>query len=166
MPSQEEFNRIVSKANAGDAAALKRLRTLLDSHPEIWQQIGDLGKHAEAALIKLVAKDNVLAREAILKQLAEMRANLCSPRCTKLEEVLIDRFVLTWLQLQYFTASLPVYGDGQSIAGGKFVMGLRESAQRQLNAALQAIATYRKLQPSRFAGGRSTVPFPAGEQQG
>lgn len=165
MPTQEEFNSIVTKANAGDAAALKRLRILLESHAELWQRAGDMGKHAEAALINLVAGTNVLARKAITKQLEEMRADLRSPRSSKLEDLLIGRLVLAWLQLQYVTASLPVYGDGQSIAGGKFVMGLRESAQRQMNCALQGLATFQKLRPTKFVGGRPTLPFTADDKQ-
>ena len=46
-PTQDavrEMREVAKRAKSGDAAAVPRLRELLDLHPEIWRHYGDLGR--------------------------------------------------------------------------------------------------------------------------
>ena len=56
------FQDLVAVANTGDAAAIRRLRRVLDTNPEIWREAGDLAGKAEELMVNLLAGKSELAR--------------------------------------------------------------------------------------------------------
>jgi hypothetical protein len=143
---QEQLRDLVRRAHEGDAGVLPRLRRLLDERPELWEQAGDLARHAEQALLELVAGRSLFAREAVERKLAGLKAELAGPGATPLERLLVDRVGLCWLQvhsLDLEAAALP----RQLAAGPPGVNAQRrlDSAQRRYLQAVKALATVRKL---------------------
>ena len=70
LMSKDEFDVVVTEANDGNSEALAQLRTLLDERPEIWRQVGDLGKHAELTMIRLIAPIMPFVTEELWAQFA------------------------------------------------------------------------------------------------
>lgn len=165
MPTREAFDALVAGANANAPGAIDKLRQVLADHPEIWQRVGDMGRQAELAIVVLIARGDKLVQESLLKQLEQMRSDLQGQTPSPMEKVLVDRFVLLWLHAQHVSTAYQVQPETQSIASGRYLSSLRESAQRQLNLALQAIATYRKLGSPKFTIARPTIPFPGDSEE-
>ncbi len=100
--SRELFDHLAHKANRGNCEAAQRLRDLLQSHPEIWQEVGDLTRHVEEALIDLIASDNVLLEESVRKEAYQLRQSLLAEsRDPTLELLLIRHIVVCWLDCEF-----------------------------------------------------------------
>src|SRR5215472_9778708 len=96
-----ELKAIIERANAGDEAALPELKKAFDENPELVAMFGDMVQHAEQAMLRLVAGACLTAREAVSRQLSELRARLAATATSELERLLIDRISLTWLQVYH-----------------------------------------------------------------
>ena len=157
MPSQEEFSELVKRANAGDEHALAMMRQTLDANPEIWQNVGDLAKHAQQSMLKLIAGGNQLVRESLLRKAAEMKTELSGPSPSKLEQLAVERIIACWLEMEYLATMYPV-AQGESLGHAKFVLKQKESSERRFNAAVKSLTTLRvllpgaKVQPSHLSG--------------
>ena len=114
---------------SGDASVMPALSAAFDSHPELVELFGDLAKHAEAALLNLTTKSCLAAREAVSRQLRELREKLNAATGTELEGLLVTRLSLDWLLLQQATIDLAGHlercGTSQS----------SQAAQRHLDRA-------------------------------
>src|SRR5947209_5575612 len=93
-----ELKALLARGNAGDASVLPELKKALLDNPELAAHLGDLVRHAEECLLSLVAGANLTAREAIRLQVAELRAKLTTTTSSPLEQVLIDRIVISWIE--------------------------------------------------------------------
>src|SRR4051794_25437247 len=72
----EGVQQLLARAERGDAGVVDQLRAFLDEHPEVWQQAGDLARHAELALLDLAAGNNLLIHESLSRKLAELKREL------------------------------------------------------------------------------------------
>lgn len=167
LPTREAFDDLVKLANAGDRSAVESLSKLLDDNPQLWQQIGDLAKNSEMLLVLKIAGSDCLTRESIERQIATMRETMTSHKASAMEKLLIDQVIICWLQQQWVNIQHPTAGD-VDIPAGRFILQQRESAQRMLNAAHQALHTYRKFAPPQLnvMRGGGTVPFSRPEDEG
>ena len=147
MPSQEEFAELVKRANAGDDDALALMSETLDSNPEIWQSVGDLAKHAQQSMLKLIAGDNKLVSESLLRKAAQMKTELSGPSPSKLEKLAVERIVACWLEMEYLATIYPV-AKGETLGHARFVLKQKESSERRFNAAVKSLTTLRALLPS------------------
>lgn len=143
-PSQQELQRLVAEANTGDEQALGRLRCYLDQWPEIPRRLGDLAQHVQLCLIGAIAGKSPLLHESIGRSLDELRAELVGEGCSPLEGLAIERVVASWLHVQHVDTSYPST-DGLSTTTARFVLQLRESAQRRFDASVKSLATLRRL---------------------
>lgn len=146
MPTREEFDELAAQANAGDPNAVARLRQLFDDHPEIWEQIGDLAKHAEVTLARGVSKGEVVMFESVRRMVKKLKRELGDKDATPLEKLAIQRVVICWLELQYAAAVFPIV-TGKPTAADTFGVKQKDSAQRRFDAALKSLASLRKLLP-------------------
>jgi hypothetical protein len=96
-----ELRAILEKANAGDPSVLPQLRKVFDAHPELAASFGDLVAHAREALLSLVAGKCLTAREAIARQVDDLRARLKGAAPSELEALLADRIALCWIEVYY-----------------------------------------------------------------
>jgi len=157
--SRHEFADLVRRANAGDANATTYLHRMLDEHPEIWQQLGDLAVHAEASLLTLVAGTDQLARASISRKLQALREELSGPSPSLLVRMAVDRVVIAWLMIQYVDTLMGSTATAPA-AKTNVIMRWQDQAGRRYSAAVKALIDVRRLLPqvSRFDG--SPTPGP------
>lgn len=142
------------RAEQGDWSALDELRICLDRYPHFWRQAGDLGWHAEMAIVRLVAGGDPLVGEALRRKLDELRGELLGPTATPLERLLVDRVLLAWAQCHAADLDAAARGQGTGPAAA-FATRRQDSANRRYLAAIRELAQVRLL--LRRAG-----PLPAG----
>jgi len=147
MPSQEDFAELVKRANAGDDDALAMMRKTLDSNPEIWQSVGDLAKHAQQSMVKLIAGGNMLVSESLLRKAEQMKGELAGTSPSKLEKLAVERIVACWLEMEYLATTYPV-AKGETLGQARFALKQKESSERRFNAAMKSLTTLRALLPN------------------
>ena len=141
-----EINALLPAANAGDEHALADLRSVLNAHPELWAEVGNLAREAELTLVRAAAGTNTVQKEAILRKLSSLRRELSGPRMTPLEGLLIDRVVVGWLGLAVAEGIYhQALGQGLEPSDDEFHQRRVERAQRRYLAAVKALATVRRL---------------------
>src|SRR4051812_33550240 len=100
-PVAVELRALVQSAQAGDPAALPRIRRILDERSEVWRHVGDLASLAERAWIAVLAADNPVAVESMKRTVNEMKADLAGDNPTRMERLLVDQVVACWLEVSY-----------------------------------------------------------------
>jgi hypothetical protein len=142
-----ELKAILERANAGDEAALPQLKKAFDQHPELVPHFGDMVEHAKQALLTLAAGKCLTAKEAIGRQMNELRDRLAATATSELERLLIDRICLSWLQVYHADIDLAqqlLANPGASPAGQAAEKRL-DGAQRRFITATKALATLQRL---------------------
>jgi len=145
--AQEDFEELVQLANSGDEDALVQLRETLDKHPTIWEHMGDMAKHAQIAMVNLIANGNKVMAESLGRTTAKMKEELLRPSPSKLEELAAERVVACWLEMEYLNTTYPI-AEGETLGQANFVLRQKESAERRFNTAVKSLSTLRKLVPS------------------
>lgn len=135
----------VEKANRGDRQALVALRSDL-SGPNamvLMDSIGDLASQVENALFKS-SFNQPGATEVIRAKLKLMREKMGYEHVCQTEQLLIERVVQTWLQLQI--AELHQHQQAPTtVAQQTYFDDRADRLQRRHLAAVKMLATYRKL---------------------
>lgn len=140
---------ILHKANAGDRAALERLRRFLDENPAVWQRLGDLARAGERAWIELIAGGDALSAESVRRQLDDLKRGLTGDEPSVVEGLMADTILGTWLEIRYLAASGAELNRTPTQAS---VLTKRlESAQKRHLTALKQLMQIRKLIPNRDA---------------
>ena len=140
----QELKAMAAKANAGDAEAIAWLRDFLDRNPQVWQHIGDLARAAEKAWVHLISNGDVLAAEAIQRQLAVLKEDLIGEMPSAIEKLLGDQIIATLLEVKYLESASAEAGGGSLVQAGLLLKRL-ESAQRRHTAAIKNLIQVRKL---------------------
>jgi hypothetical protein len=153
-----ELRALVSRAQAGEAGALPRIRAILDEHPEVWQHVGNLSALAERAWVTVLAADHPLAVESMKRTVAEMKAELAGPHPTRLEQMLVDQVLVCWLECQYL-ASVSANPGRSSLDQAAFLVKRVESAQKRYLNAAKTLTTLRALLPSGLAPAQAVHVF-------
>ena len=163
MPSREEFEKLVRDSNRDDPEALAALSRLLDANSAIWQTLGNLGHHAESALLTLVAGTDQLARQSIARKLHELRTELTGPSPTALERLAVDRLVICWLQVQHADV---LFGGTATANAKQTTMAVRwlDQATRRYHLAVKSLLDIRRLLPTETIGRRPIAGQPAAQQ--
>src|SRR5262249_45869892 len=133
--------------NAGDLTALPALRELFDNNPEFAAEVGSLVRHAEQSLLLLAAGKSLTLKEAISRQVAELRERLVATARSELERLLVDRVVVSWLEVYYCDTDLADHlrkGLGPNASAQAAQKRLDRAHARYL-AAVKALATVQKL---------------------
>ena len=87
-------------AQRGDAKAKQAIRDWIRNSPGIREELGNVARYAERALIEHISGGEVLAAEAMTQQAAKMRRELAGASPSPLEEMQVERVVAAWLHLQ------------------------------------------------------------------
>lgn len=133
--SREDFDAVVAAANSGSGEALKELREILRRNPDIWEAVGDLGEHAENALIGAIAGGNTLVRESLKNTCDSMMSDIAGANPGLIRKMAAHRIVMAWLEVQFADFSDPVpAGD---LAHARFQLHRKQSAQARLEKALR-----------------------------
>jgi hypothetical protein len=132
--TRDEFDAMVAAANRGNPEALERLRELLEAKPDLRKSLADLGSHYALVLISLIAGNNVLLRESVLLQVAEMEAELAPEDATVLQAMTARQVINNWLFLSYLEMVCPTPESRQELQR-------HEAAQRLLDRAVRTWKT-------------------------
>ena len=73
LPTRAKFAQIVQAANGGDSKALSELRRLLNEHPAIWRNVGDLASLAGTLLLRSASGGNSLIGGSITRYIRQLR---------------------------------------------------------------------------------------------
>lgn len=142
-PDREDFQNAVDGANLGDTDKLLELQQLLDKHPEIWNQLGDLSKHSVMSLVRMIAGENRCLHESIIRSVQQLTLDLSeSQQPTTVERLLISGVVCAWLEVQLAIAKSTALGE-ESLRRSRFHLKLRESANRRFESSVRALQQYR-----------------------
>jgi len=148
------LNKILEKANAGSMEAITELRSFLDGNPQIWQQVGDAALIADQAWISQMFKKNKLGAESLKRVLDELRADLLGNSKNKIEKMLCDVVVSTWLELHYLR-SVDADHTNRTAALTNELLKRTESAQRRHSSSMRELVQIRKL----LLGDRALAPL-------
>jgi predicted small integral membrane protein len=142
LTQTEDLQRLLLKAQEGDRSILPQLKAALDANPDLWQQVGDLAQHAELTMLHLVAGNDLFAREAIQRKVAELKAEWTNPSPAPLEKLLVDRVAVCWLQLHYLDvdAFQTLAQDPGKTPASVYAQRRLDSAQRRYLQAIRALA--------------------------
>jgi hypothetical protein len=160
--SIEELESILQRAMAGDENSLPAIRSLLDKAPAIWQDLFSITKRIESAWIQTIAKQDLITREALERQVADLKRTLQTEFSSPLESLVIESICTCFLAYKH--AELAAAQQLQRNNG----MGLTQMQQNHLTAcqkryllAVKELARIRQLLTPR----NTTVLNIANQQQ-
>lgn len=142
----KKLGRLLVKAQGGDQKALDELRPILDK-TALWEYLGDLGRRVEESWLEAMTGRNKLGREAFEKRGAEMRHELLAAGDSQLERLLVDRVILTWLQVCHADMCYAglLKGDGHTLQQGRYYQERQDRANARHLKAIKALASVRRL---------------------
>jgi hypothetical protein len=149
---RQRLEVLTQKANAGDQQALASLREFLDEHPEIEEHVGDLAALAETSWIELLVGNNALHREAVKRQLFQLKDSLTGSHSSTLEKLVVDLVAVNYLaerQAEIAAAALGTSSLGQAA----FRLKRAESTQRRYLNSLKMLSHLRSILPQGIAPG-------------
>ena len=147
LPTRQGFDAIVKSANGGDENALSQLRTLLDSHPQLWTAVGDLTQHAILAMIRAIANGSALVSESLQRKANELRCDLLGDRPSALEKLAAERVLVCWLESQFLEAKF-ASDSGQNLATARYVALAKSRAQQRFDSSMKSLLLIREKQPA------------------
>jgi len=139
-----DANELLARAQAGDHAATAQLRQFMETHPQVWDAIGDLGHQALLAGIRVVTSGNSVLEEAVMRKLTDLRSELAGPTPTVLERLLVERVLIGWLHCHYADIVAARRTD-VSPAQAEYYQRRQDHAQRRYLAAIRTLACVRRL---------------------
>jgi hypothetical protein len=143
---RKRLEELVTRANQGSAEAQRKLRKYLESHPEVWEKVGDLTALTERSWIELIGGGDQLLEESMRCRVGQMKAELAGGHPSPIESLLADSVASSWLGLQF--------AEMQTARGGSVTaeqMGIRlkriDSSHRRYLNSLKTLAMLRSVLP-------------------
>ena len=103
---------------------------------------------AERSLVKRFSGDDPLVQEALPPQLKAKRAELAGPEPSPLEELLAERIVACWLQLQYAEAIYAQNLGDMNMTQVEYHQRRLDRLHRRYLSSIKALAQIRKMGPA------------------
>ncbi len=138
----DHLDWLLQRARQGDEDVLPELRAWLD-RSAVWRQFGDLGRQARDAWLRLIAGNDLVLRESLLKKLSDLQKELISGEATPIERLLVDRILANWLRLHFAELAATQATNGPKL--GEFWDKRQSRAERAYLASLGALTTLRKF---------------------
>jgi hypothetical protein len=137
---------VIERAQKGDASTVPELRKMLAA-PGVVRQFG--GELAEKVILSfasaMAGEKNLLFREALLRKLELMRAELLGEHPTPVETLLVERVLACWVQVQDAELRYAQNQSDMTFRQGDFHQRRMDATHRRYLAALKALALVRKL---------------------
>lgn len=147
---RQRLEALTKQANTGDQQALAELRTFLDDHPEVEEHVGDLARLAEAHWVELLVGTNALTREAVQRQLGQLKEGLAGSRPSTVEKLVVDLVAVNYLAERHAEITAAASGNS-TLELAAFKLKRAESAQRRYLASLKMLTQLRALMPQGLA---------------
>jgi hypothetical protein len=138
----ETLTALAEKAHAGSAESRAELDRFLAGHPDMVHQLGDIGRIAEAAWVKLISDLDPVLAVSVPASLENRRQSLLSRDADALERLVVDQICLTWMQSNYISAYTTE--NATSIKFALFLHREHLRALKRFEAALKSLMTLRK----------------------
>lgn len=146
------MQRLSNEAEAGDKAALKKLRReVREASPGVVGRIADLSGSYRRMLAKTASGNDPMHKAGLERRCEMLEAEIAGPRPNPLERLLAERVVSCWLLVELMEALLAsqLYtGTEKRVSPGYLLKmaKIQESANRRYLAAIKTLAQVRKLQ--------------------
>ena len=140
----EELRKFLARAQGGDASTLPALRRMLQVPSAVELFGGELARQAERSLVEAAAGKDLAFKEALLRKLELLRAELGGPNPAPVERLLVERIVACWLQVQDADVRY-AQAKGLSIEWYEYYQRRMDRAHKRYLSALKALALVRKL---------------------
>jgi hypothetical protein len=134
---------LTDAARSGQPAALTALRTFLNEHPYIAEQVGDLTTQVQHVWLAQLTTDP-LVRECVQQQLNALTHELRGATASPLEHLLVEQVGLAYLA-DRVTQLAAVPTGASTPAGGSQRLKRTEVTQRRQQAALRTLAQVRAV---------------------
>ena len=136
---------LFGRANEGDPAALAGLREAFDADPALWEQMGDIARQAESALVALMVRKNTVVGEAYRRKVEALKRELAGPNPTVVERMLAERAALCWLFAHYADAVYVQHAEQLSLTPGEFFQRQQDRAHRRYVSSIRTLVHVRRL---------------------
>ena len=132
----------IHAAELGDPRALNIVRNHLNANSDLWRASGDLATQAIRQWIHKTTKGDLFSREMVIKKVASLRYDLKRDDKDTFERLILDRVVLSWLQLNHLDR-LDAISEPESVAWGR----LRLEQHKRAGPTCLAQESYLLLAP-------------------
>jgi len=138
--------KLFKQAQEGDKEALTFVSEWFDNCPSGCDTIGDWAQTAEDSLVKLTAT-NPLIQEALHCKLNALRREIGGSEPTPLEDLLVHRIALCWLQIHYLETIYAVNVENNGLSGrwSESFQRSMDRAQRRYLSAIKTLVQVRRL---------------------
>ena len=143
----KETEALLKRAKRGDEKCLPQVRALLANGDRGRSFIDDDGSSAEwlrQVIAKVSSGGDILAREAVMRKIDKVRAELEGPSPTPIERLLAERAAFCWFIVNFYEA--------MSITAGPSTLAQANHRQRQIDrahkrflSAVETLARVRKM---------------------
>jgi hypothetical protein len=139
-----QLRQLLERAEKGDTSTLPQLREILQDPDNVDAFGGNLARQVEYSLMEGLAGKNLAVREALLRKLKLLRAELAGSSPSPLERLLTERVVTCWLYLCDREIRF-VQINNPTIKQADYWQRAVSHAHRRYLSALRALALVRKL---------------------
>jgi hypothetical protein len=136
---------ILKRSQAGDHATLPVIRKMLEDPANLRLFGGELAETVAQSFLKAIGGEDIGFREAVLKKMQTMRADLLGENPTPIERILVERVVACWLQVQDAEVRFAQRQADLTMTQGDYHQRRMDSANRRFLAAVKTLALVRKL---------------------
>jgi len=144
----DELKRCVEQAQDGNEEALSKVREILKEAPRLAWIFVDIANIAERSLVERFSGDDPLVRAAIPPQLKAKREELAGPDPSSLEQLLAERIVACWLQLQYAETIYAQNLGDMNMVQSEYHQRRLDQLHRRYLSSIKTLAQIRKLGPA------------------
>lgn len=131
-----KLEELAARAQSGDKAAIAELGRVLDENPQLWQTVGDLSAHVEKIFIDLLAGNNRLVAESLVRQVASMRMQFLGDSPSPAQKMVVDEIIAAWLSIKHAEIKAAEPSDDH-LNRARFYEKRLEAARRQFLAAIR-----------------------------
>jgi hypothetical protein len=144
----EELQRLGDAANKGEAAALIRLRQLLEQHPEITSKLGNLVQHAKETQLRRICNNEPLLGESIRLELDRLKEELLPPNAHATQVLAVERVLLNYVEIHMYDTLYPDIAS-LGLQQAKVVAIAKNSAERRYAQSLRTLAALIRALPTK-----------------
>jgi len=142
----DKLRDLLTRATQGDITTRPAVREFLDANEAVWREDGDLALKAERSWIVLVAGNDMVARESMVRELKRVADSLADTNAPAAERLLARQAALAWFEGSYYSARCAQTGGAEmSLAHREFLHRRADRAQAKFAAAVKQLAVVRNL---------------------
>ena len=128
---------------------LPEVKELENANPEtrgeILLEVGDWGRRTQSAWMRRLSEGVETNQTGLNAKIEQMRKELGGPAPSPLEQMLVERIICCWLQVNEADRSFRTREGGGTLAQGEYWQRRLDRAHRRFLQSIKALAQIRKL---------------------